>query len=112
MKFSRRWLWLLLLVPIILGLTRLRFDVEILNLLPEDSGIVQGLKLYQQNFATGRELIITLHSDSADQSEAAAHTIATALRQETNLVSAANWQPAWLCTVNLAFGRFVIVKFK
>jgi len=95
MKFSRRWLWLLVLVPIALGLARLRFDVEILNLLPEDSGIVQGLKLYQQNFSNGRELIITVRSDNPNDTEAAALSIATALRQHTNLISEATWQPAW-----------------
>ncbi len=96
MKFSRRWLWLLLLVPIALGLARLRFDVEVLNLLPEKSGMVRGLKLYQQNFSNGRELIITLRSDDADKTEAASRSLAAALRHETNLVSEVNWQPAWL----------------
>ena len=96
MKFSRRWLWLLLLVPILIGLGRLRFDVEILNLLPKDSDIVQGLKLYQQNFSNGRELIITVRSLDAEQTEKAAHSIAVALRKETNLVANVNWQPPWL----------------
>ncbi|MEO6033894.1 MAG: MMPL family transporter [Verrucomicrobiota bacterium] len=93
---SRRWLWLLVLIPIALGFTRLRFDVEILNLLPEDSGIVQGLKIYQQNFSNARELIITLHSDDAEKTETAARLLAVALRQQRNLVADATWQPGWL----------------
>ena len=56
-RFSRQWLWLLLLPPVALGVWRLRFDVEVLNLLPSESPVVQGLKLYQQNFANARELI-------------------------------------------------------
>ncbi|MEO6183754.1 MAG: MMPL family transporter [Verrucomicrobiota bacterium] len=96
MKFSRRWLWLLLLVPIAIGFARLRFDVEILNLLPEKSGIVQGLKLYQQNFSNGRELIITLRSDDAEKTETAARSLADAFRNATNLVADATWQPGWL----------------
>ncbi len=96
MKFSRRWLWLLLLIPIALGFARLRFDVEVLNLLPEKSGIVQGLKLYQQNFSNGRELVVTLRSDDAEKTELAARTLANAFRKATNLVADATWQPGWL----------------
>ena len=58
---SRKWIiGLLLAIPVILGLSRLRFDVEILNLLPGESSVVQGLKLYQQNFSNARELIVTI----------------------------------------------------
>ena len=32
----RYWFWLLLLIPVGIGLGRLRFDVEVLNLLPDD----------------------------------------------------------------------------
>ncbi len=42
------------------GLARLRFDVEVLNLLQADLPVVQGLKLYQQHFASARELVITV----------------------------------------------------
>ena len=96
MKVPPRWFWLVLLVPMLIGLSRLRFDVEILNLLPKNSDIVQGLKLYQQNFSNGRELIIAVQSPNAGQTETAAHAIAVALRKATNLVANANWQPAWL----------------
>ena len=51
MKSLRHWLGWLLLVPIGLGLARLRFDVEVLDLLPADVPVVEGLKIYQQNFA-------------------------------------------------------------
>lgn len=93
---SRRWLWLLLLVPVVIGFARLRFDVEMLNLLPKDSGIVQGLKLYQENFSNGRELIVTVRSDDPEKTEAAARRLALSLRQQTNLVASATWQPMWM----------------
>ena len=95
MKFSRQWLWLLLLLPIVVGLLRLRFDVEVLNLLPGNSPVVQGLKLYQQHFANARELIITVRAPDADSAEAAARALAQVLRAQTNLVAGVNWQPAW-----------------
>src|SRR5688572_21512890 len=96
MKFSRHWLWLLLLVPIGLGFMRLRLDVEVMNLLPDEFPVVRGLKLYQTNFANARELIIAIDSSDADVTEEAARTIATALRATTNLITQAVWQPLWL----------------
>lgn len=95
-RFSPHWLWLLLALPVVLGLWRLRFDVEVLNLLPARSPAVHGLKLYQENFASARQLIITVRASEAEPAEAAAHAIAVALRRATNLVARADWQPPWL----------------
>ena len=61
--FLKRWWWALLLaVAVCLGFWRLRFDVDILNLLPPDEPTVQGLKLYQKHFTNARELVITLRA--------------------------------------------------
>jgi len=67
LKHPGRWLWLFLLVPIAFGLARLRFDVEIFDLLPTDLPAVEGLKLYQQYFANARELIISVQAPEAEQ---------------------------------------------
>ncbi len=96
MKFSRRWLWLLLLLPLIAGLARLRFDVEVLNLLPGDVPAVQGLKLYQQNFANAGELILTVNAPDAETTEAAARELALALAERKSLIKQVTWQPPWL----------------
>src|SRR5690242_420593 len=96
MKLARHSLWLLALVPIALGLARLRFDVEVLNLLPSGAPAVQGLKIYQQNFANARELILSVRARDAETAEATAGAIADGLRRETNLVSQVTWQPPWL----------------
>src|SRR5436190_14827467 len=96
MKFSRHWLWLLLLIPIGLGFMRLRLDVEVMNLLPDEFPVVRGLKLYQTNFANARELIITVDASEAEVAENAARSIALALGAATNLVTEATWQPLWL----------------
>lgn len=96
MKLSRHWLWLLLLVPMAFGLWRLKLDVEVLNLLPDQFPVVRGIKLYQTNFSNGRELIITLNSEDPDAAENAARGIATALRAATNLTRQVTWQPLWL----------------
>ena len=96
MKFSRHWLWLLLLIPIGLGFMRLRLDVEVMNLLPDDYPVVRGLKLYQTDFANARELIITIDARESETAENAARTIATALRVASNLTAQVTWQPLWL----------------
>src|SRR3954451_22431475 len=92
---SRHWWWLLL-IPLLVGVLRLRFDVEVLNLLPEKEPVVQGLKLYQQNFSNARELIITVQGSNPETVESGARSLAEFLRTKTNLVTAATWQPPWL----------------
>jgi predicted exporter/lauroyl/myristoyl acyltransferase len=92
----KRWWWALLVLAVGLGLCRLRFDVDILNLLPPDEPTVQGLKLYQKHFTNARELVITLRATEAEQTERLAGALAARLRQETNLVAAVSWQPPWM----------------
>jgi predicted RND superfamily exporter protein len=96
MRRPRYWPWLLLLVPVAFGLMRLRFDVEVLDLLPPELKVVQGLKLYQEHFANARELIITVKAADADHAEEAARSIAETLRAETTLVESVVWQPPWM----------------
>ncbi len=94
--FLKRWWWALLAVAVCLGLYRLRFDVDILNLLPPDEPTVQGLKLYQKHFTNARELVITLRAPEGEQAERLASALAARLRQETNLVAEVSWQPPWM----------------
>src|SRR5258708_14372506 len=89
-----RWWWLLL-VPVIAGLARLHFDVDMLDLLPAEVPAVQGLKIYQQHFTDARELIVTVRAPDRDTAEHAARYIAENLRCATNLVAAVTWQPPW-----------------
>src|SRR2546425_12848928 len=96
MKFLRHWPWVLALIPIAFGLARLRFDVEVLNLLPADVPAVQGLKIYHQNFANARELIIAVRAPSAERAEACARCIGEPLSPRTRLTSSVTWQPPWL----------------
>ncbi len=90
-----RWWWLLLLVPIIAGLARLHFDVEMLDLLPPEVPAVQGLKIYQQHFTDARELIVTVRAPDRETAERAAKSIAENLQHATNLVANVTWQPPW-----------------
>ena len=94
--FLKRWWWAGLLVAVGLGFWRLRFDVDILNLLPPDEPTVQGLKLYEKHFTNARELVITLRASEAERAERLASALAARLRQETDLVASVSWQPPWL----------------
>src|SRR6185436_12285819 len=96
MKVPRYWPWLLALIPVALGLARLRFDVEVLNLLPAEVPAVQGLKIYQQHFANARELIITVQAPDPERAEASARLIGETLSTRTPLISSVTWQPPWL----------------
>jgi hypothetical protein len=96
MKHPGRWLWFLLIVPILIGLARLHFDVDVFDLLPADLPVVSGLKQYQEHFADSRQLIITVQAPEAEQTENAARTITEQLRLQTNEVAVAFWQPPWL----------------
>src|SRR5262245_57607326 len=91
-RWFRPW-WLLLLVPLALGVARLRFNVEVLDLLPANVPAVQGVKLYQQEFSNARELIVTVQSSERELTTQAAQAIAEKLRGETNLVADVTWQP-------------------
>ncbi|HVV01688.1 MAG TPA: MMPL family transporter, partial [Verrucomicrobiae bacterium] len=95
LRHPGRWLWLFLVIPVAIGLFRLRFDVEVFDLLPTNLEAVEGLKLYQKYFSNARELVITLEGASAEETEQAAHDVATALRG-TKLVTSVTWEPPWL----------------
>ena len=84
----RGLLWLI--VALIAGLslwilvTRLKLDTEVLNLLPEKFESVQGLKVYNKDFAQTRELTFALvcQPNDVDRLEEFAPVFAERLRQQ------------------------------
>ena len=90
-----RW-WILLALAVAAGLWRLRFDVDVLDLLPPDEPTVQGLKLYQKHFANARELLISLRASEPEKAAELAQTLAGCLKQETNLFTSVSCQPPWM----------------
>jgi hypothetical protein len=44
--FIKKWWWVILAVLVVIGIWRVRLDVEVLDLLPPDQPTVQGLKIY------------------------------------------------------------------
>ena len=78
------------------GLFRLRFDADVLNLLPADLPAVGALKLHQQRFATGAETLITLSASEAGVAAKAAESVANRLRSMPEIARSVHWQSPWL----------------
>ncbi len=95
MSGSRRWIYLFLLLAIAGGCRRLRLDVQILNLLPPDLKVVEGLKIYQEHFSNNRELIVTLRAADMTAADTAAESLAGTFRSHSNLVETVRWRPPW-----------------
>ena len=91
------WLPLMLLAAVAvaaLGLSRLRFDTDILSMLPPDLPEVKGLKAHHRAFAREDEAILLLEGDGETSPAAAAASLAKALEAD-GVVKQARWQPRW-----------------
>lgn len=75
---------LLFLASVFVLVTRMKLDTEVLNLLPRGFASVEGLKVYNRDFAQVRELTFALHStpEDADKLEEFAPQFVEALRQQ------------------------------
>ena len=95
----RRISWLALgiaaVVFVVIGLSRISFNIDILKLLPTHLPQVEGLSLFLKNFAQPRELIITIDGESADNVEACANKLTAHLTAHPQLVSRALARPPW-----------------
>lgn len=93
MNLLRRWAGLTLLALMVLGLARLRFDADVLNLLPAGLPAVHGLQLQQKYFAHDAALVVTIAAEDPDATETAARQVAETLQAESRLVAAVRWRP-------------------
>ena len=84
-----------LLVLIVLGLSRITFNVDILKLLPGNLRQVRGLSLFLQHFAERDELLITVEAPNPEAAEATADAIAAHLNGMPQLVARAVARPPW-----------------
>jgi predicted RND superfamily exporter protein len=84
-----------------LGITRLRFDTDILSMLPGELPEVKGLKAHHQAFARQDEAILLLETESSGDDEGDEHTPAklaaslAAHLEKDGVVKRARWQPQW-----------------
>jgi predicted exporter len=73
------------------GFLGLRIDVDVFSLLPKDSFMVDGLKLYQRSFGSSQDLIISLRSQDAELTARAARSLAKRL-EDSGLASQVIWR--------------------
>jgi uncharacterized protein len=90
---AKRVVFIILAGLALIGLFRLRIDVDVLNLLPSGSPVAKGLAVYQEKFLQAGELIIVVRSPSAETTLAAATSVVQQVRVRSNLVARAFWQP-------------------
>ncbi len=84
-----------LAAALVLGVARLRFDADVLNLLPAKLDVVRGLQLRQAHFSSADDTLVTV--EAADESTAAAAAESLALRLRSfERVAAAEWQSPFL----------------
>jgi uncharacterized protein len=97
---SRRMAVPLLLVAAILfasfGLTRLRFDTDILSMLPGELPEVKGLKAFHEAFSRNDELILVIDGSENDAGTLsdAAESLGKKLEAD-GVVRHARWKPRW-----------------
>lgn len=77
------------------GLSRIGFNVEILELLPRGLSQVKGLSLYLNNFARPDELIVTVSSVSAAATDEAVRSLSRSLAGHPDLVGEVLARPPW-----------------
>jgi len=82
-------------IGVSVGLSRVSFNIDILELLPAKLQEVQGLSLFLKNFSQPNELVITLETDDAESAELAADSLAEHLQRRTDLVKQAVARPPW-----------------
>ncbi|MBK1854916.1 MMPL family transporter [Verrucomicrobiaceae bacterium 5K15] len=80
-KFRSPILLILLVLFSIAGLTRLKFETAILEVLPKNLPAIQALKDFQEHFSEDREVIVLLHSDEEEIVEEDVEALALFLRE-------------------------------
>lgn len=96
-RVRKHWPLLMLLAAVALaagGLSRLRFDTDVLSLLPGDLPEVKGLKARHAAFAREDEAILLVETTGAETAEDAAKSLATVLEKD-GVVKRARWRPLW-----------------
>lgn len=79
-----------------LGLTRLKFDTDILSMLPGELPEVKGLKAFHEAFARNNELIIAIEGgeDDAGTLAEAAESLGKKLAND-GVATNVRWKPSW-----------------
>ncbi|MFT3990655.1 MAG: MMPL family transporter [Luteolibacter sp.] len=95
-RFAVPALLILAILTATLGLTRLKFDTDILSMLPAELPEVKGLKAFHSAFSRQDELVVLIqgNADAAGTLPDAAESLAEKLTA-SGLVKSARWKPLW-----------------
>ena len=93
MKTARHLILAILCALAVIGVFRLRIEVDILNLLPADNSVARGLSEYQDKFLQAGEVIIVVRTLNPESTTAAVEGAVKALRGRTDLVERVFSQP-------------------
>lgn len=79
-----------------LGVGRLRFDPDILGMLPSDAPEVRGLRAFHEGFSKSDELVVLIEGSEENEGSMpeVAQSLAAAL-EKSGVVKRARWQPRW-----------------
>jgi len=90
---TRRWLAIVACTLVLVaGLGRLRFNTDILDLLPTDLSEARGLQLHQRHFSGSRDLAVTLRATNAALAADAARRVAERLSALPRVARSARWR--------------------
>ena len=78
-----------------IGISRLSYNVEILDLLPKGMSGVDGTTLFQKVYDRPDRLIVTIKGDTDVAADEAVEALATALNKTPELVRGVRYQPSW-----------------
>lgn len=77
------------------GISRLSYNVEILDLLPKGMAGVEGTQWFQKVYDRPDQLIITVRSDSEESADEAVTELAKGLRETPGLARTVREKPSW-----------------
>ncbi|MEM0897693.1 MAG: hypothetical protein AAGJ79_12510, partial [Verrucomicrobiota bacterium] len=77
------------------SVTRITFNVNLLDLLPSDLPEVKGLSKFMDHFSRRGELILTIEGSEGAAAEELASDLAAFLESKEGLVEEVQWQPSW-----------------
>jgi len=95
LRRSIQWVAVSIALLVVAGYSRLRFDTNILDLLPSHLHVVRGLQLHQAHFANAHELLLVVQGRTPEATQEAAAKLAQDIAVASALAKRTRWQPPW-----------------
>ncbi len=79
----------------VIGVSRLNYNVEILDLLPQGMRGVEGTRILKDTYEKAHQLVLTVDAPNADMAAAATDSLAEALTAQVSLIRRVLTKPSW-----------------